>query len=77
MLIITALYLGLLVLSIFRRGWLFSAGLFCFTIGMLWYIEATVEMTGKAWVVAGLGLICLLNLVQTMSNFGRFKVGRD
>lgn len=76
MLVVTALYLGLLAMSIFNRGWLFSAGLFCCSIGMLWYIESDVTMTGKGWMVAGLGLVCLLNLVKTLANFGRFKVGR-
>jgi hypothetical protein len=72
-----AIIYGLLcLLSIFNKGWLFSSALFLMSLGILVYIEESLTIAGKAWLVSGFGLIALLNLVKALSNFGNFKLGR-
>lgn len=66
----------LLILTIFNRGWLFSSAVFFMTLGILVYVEMTLTMAGKTWIVIGLGFVALLCLVKTIANFGSFRIDR-
>jgi predicted membrane protein len=74
--VVTVIFCALLLISIFNKGWIFSSALFFCAMGMLIYVEQTVTMNGKDWIVLGLGMVALLALLKTVLNFGSFRRDR-